>query len=188
MTIARVDAEPGGPHDGAGMEAFIVAAYEAHHAELYAFLARSTRDRSLAEELLRETLLGLMRESGGRLGPAQVRGLLYRIAANLVIARSRPQSSALHWPVNRHRTRRGPASAASPDGPGLPGERSTDIERALEGLSVDARVALLLSAEGFTGEEIAAAIARPASTTRTLLSLARGRVRVRRALFAAEAR
>jgi RNA polymerase sigma factor (sigma-70 family) len=188
MTIAGVDASPGDPNDTAGSEAFIVAAYEFHHAELYAFLARSTRDRSLAEELLRETFLGLTRESGGRLAPVQVRGLLYRIAANLVIARSRPQSSALHWPVDRHRTQRGPAIEASPEGPGLPSERSTDIERALDGLSADARVALLLSAEGFRGEEIAAAIARPASTTRTLLSLARGRVRVRRALFAAEGR
>jgi DNA-directed RNA polymerase specialized sigma24 family protein len=188
MTIAGVDASPGDPHDAARSEALVVAAYEAHHAELYAFLARSTRDRSLAEGLLRETFLGLTREAGGRLGPVQVRGVLYRIAANLVIARSRSQSSALHWPVDRPRSLRGPAIAASPEGPGLPSERSTDIVRALDGLSVDARVALLLSAEGFTGDEIAAAIIRPASATRTLLCLARARVRVRRELFAAEGR
>ena len=67
-------------------------------------------------------------------------------------------------------------------------ERSTDIERALEGLSVDARVGLLLSGEGFSGDDIAAAIGQSAAATRTLLCLARARVRVRRELFAAEGR
>lgn len=188
MTIARVDAEPGGSHDEAGMEAFIVSAYEAHHAELFAFLARSTRDRSVAEELLRETYLGLTRESHDRLGAAQVRGLLYRIAASLIVARTRSPTSRLRWPGGRRRTERGRVVAPSPEAPRLRMEGSTDIERALDGLSVDARVALLLSAEGFSGQEIAAAIVRPASATRTLLCLARGRVRVRRELFAAEGR
>jgi hypothetical protein len=47
-------------------------------------------------------------------------------------------------------------------------------------------VALLLSADGFTGHDIATAIGRPASATKTLVCLARARVRVRRRLFAAE--
>jgi DNA-directed RNA polymerase specialized sigma24 family protein len=188
MTIARVDAERGGPHDEAGMEAFIVSAYEAHHAELFAFLARSTRDRALAEELLRDTYLGLTRESRDRLGAAQVRGLLYRIAASLVVARTPRPTSRSRWPARRRRTELGRIAAPTPGDRGLAMERSTDIERALDGLSVDARVALLLSAEGFTGKEIAAAIGRPASATRTLLTLARARVRVRRDLFAAEGR
>jgi DNA-directed RNA polymerase specialized sigma24 family protein len=64
----------------------------------------------------------------------------------------------------------------------------SDLDRAVDGLSVDARVALLLSGEGFTGDEIAEAIGRSAASTRALLSLARARVRVRRELFAAEGR
>jgi DNA-directed RNA polymerase specialized sigma24 family protein len=73
------------------------------------------------------------------------------------------------------------AQASSPD-------PHSDLDRALDGLSVDARMALLLSGEGFTGDEIAAAIGRSATATRALLSLARARVRVRRELFAAERR
>ena len=171
------------------LEAFIVSAYEAHHAELFAFLARSTCDRSLAEELLRETYLGLAKEAHERLELAQVRRQIYLIASKLAVARSRPQTSAIRWPGRRTRTEHGRNIApGSPEGPGLPMERTTDIERALDGLSVDGRVALLLSAEGFTGEEIADAIVRPVSATRTLLCLARARVRIRRELFAAEGR
>lgn len=171
MAIAGVDPTPAGPDD----QAFIVSAYEAHHAEVFAFLARATRDRSLAEDLLRETFRGLTREPHERLDPDQVRRTLYRIASNLVVAPSRPRAS--------HRS-----IAPQSPGSGPPAERRADIERALDGLSIDARVALLLSAAGFRGEEIAAAIVRPASATRTLLCLARGRVRVRRELFAAEGR
>ena len=73
--------------------------------------------------------------------------------------------------------------AGSPDD-----ERTGDIERVLEGLSTDARVALLLSSEGFAGEAIATAIGRSSAATQTLLGLARARVRVRRELFADELR
>lgn len=159
--------------DDAGLEAFVVAAYEAHHAEVFAFLAGSTGNRALAEVLLRETFRGLTGQSRSQLAPADVRGLLYRIAAGLVVARSAKPARTI---------------APPPEHRGLLTERSSDMERALEGLSVDARVALLLSAEGFTGQEIAAAIVRPASDARGLLRLARKRVRIRRELFAAEGR
>ncbi|HEX5824756.1 MAG TPA: RNA polymerase sigma factor [Candidatus Limnocylindrales bacterium] len=170
------------------MEAFIVAAFEAHHAEVFAFLARSARDRALAEDLLRETYIGLRAGAGNQPQPAQVRGLLYRIAANLVIQRSRPQTSARRWPGRHRRRERGGIVAPSAEARGLLMEPRTDIERALDGLSVDGRVALLLSGEGFAGDEIAAAIARSGSATRSLLCLARARVRIRRDLFAAEGR
>jgi DNA-directed RNA polymerase specialized sigma24 family protein len=45
-------------------------------------------------------------------------------------------------------------------------------------LATDARTALLLSADGFSGEEIAAAIGRSHAATRTLLTRARIRVRL----------
>lgn len=177
-----------GPRDAAGADALIVSAYEAHHAELFAFLARSTRDRAVAEDLLRETFLRLTREVGSGRAPHQVRGLLYGIASNLVVERARPQTSALRWPGRRERPK--PKRIVTPPQEPrlLMTERSTDIERALDGLSVDARVGLLLSGEGFSGDEIAAAIGRSPAATRTLLCLARGRVRVRRGLFAGEGR
>ncbi len=184
--IADVKPSTVGLHDDAAGEAFIVSAYNEHHAAVFAFLARSTRQRLLAEDLLLETYLRLAKESGHELAALKVRRVLLRVAANLVIERSNGQPKAVRRPDRRGRNdhRIGPspeAPASSPDPP-------SDLDRALDGLSVDARVALLLSGEGFTGDEIATAIGRSPAATRALLSVARARVRVRRVLFAAEGR
>jgi RNA polymerase sigma-70 factor (ECF subfamily) len=161
-----------------------VSAYDEHHAAIFAFLARSTRDRSLAEKLLQDTYLRLTKQVDPDPAPGKVRSILFRIASNLVIERfSRPPTA--HPRPGRY----GPKIAGRIDPRSrtrvLSSAPMTDIEQALDGLSVDARVALLLSSEGFTGEEIAAAIGRSAPATRTLLYLGRSRVRVRRELFAA---
>ena len=173
-------------NDDAAREAFIVAAYDEHHVAVFAFLARSTRQRSLAEDLLRETYIRLANEVGREHATLEVRRVLFRMASNLVIEHSTEKTKGLGGSARpggkEHPIAPSPeAQASSPDPP-------SDLDRALDGLSVDARIALLLSGEGFTGDEIAAAIGRSATTTRALLSLARARVRVRRELFAAEGR
>jgi DNA-directed RNA polymerase specialized sigma24 family protein len=142
-----------------GAEAFVVSAYEANHAEIFSFLTRATRDRVVAEDLLREAYIRLAKEARDGRAPVQVRRWLYREASNLVIGVSR-----------RERTAHGR-------------ELGGDIGPVLDGLSADARVALLLSAAGFTGDEIATALGRSTDATRTLLTRARARVRLRRALF-----
>ena len=182
--VPDVDASQVGSPDHATREAFIVSAYDEHHAAIFAFLARSTRDRSLAEKLLQDTYLRLMKQVDPDPAPGEVRSILFRIASNLVIEHfSRPPTA--HPRPGRY----GPKIAGRIDPRSrtrvLPSAPMTDIEQALDGLSVDARVALLLSSEGFTGGEIAAAIGRSAPGTRTLLYLGRSRVRVRRELFAA---
>ena len=75
-------------------------------------------------------------------------------------------------------------TAPSPEAGVVGREGVAEMERVLEGLSAEARLALLLSGEGFSGDEIAATIGRSAAATRTLLSRARARVRIRRELFA----
>jgi len=170
--------------DDATREAFIVSAYDEHHAAVFAFLARSTRDPSLAENLLQDTYIGLTKQVHHDAAPLDVRSALFRIASNLVIERSRRPPTARPWPHRigpKEDGRIGPQSTTRV----LSSAPISDIEQALGGLSVDARVALLLSSEGFTGGEIATAIGRSAPATRTLLFLARSRVRVRRELFAA---
>jgi RNA polymerase sigma-70 factor (ECF subfamily) len=174
------------PIDDAAREAFIVSAYDEHHAAVFAFLARSTRQRSLAEDLLRETYIRFAKEAGGEHATVDVRRVLFRVASSLVIEHSNGKSKGLGRSARpggkEHPIAPSPeAQASSPD-------PHSDLDRALDGLSVDARMALLLSGEGFTGDEIAAAIGRSATATRALLSLARARVRVRRELFAAERR
>lgn len=176
------------PDVDASVELFVVAAYEAHNAELYAFLARSTRDRAVAEDLLRETYARLTIEVRYGRSPREVRGWLYRMASTLVLEHSVGQGTTLGRLGRLGRNGRMTSTEPSSEAGIPPGERTTELDRVLEGLSTDARVALLLSSEGFAGEEIATAIGRSTAATRTLLGLARSRVRVRRELFAQETR
>ena len=66
----------------------------------------------------------------------------------------------------------------SPEAGVLARERTSAIDAVLATLHVDARTALLLSADGFSGEEIAATIGRSHAATRTLIFRARVRVRL----------
>ena len=170
------------------IEAFVVSAYEAHHAEVFAFLARATRDRPAAEDLLQEAFLRLTKEARGGRAPLQVRGWLFRVATNLVIGRARRKTTASSWLGRDGRQEHEGMVAPSPEAGVLSREQAMEMERVLAGLSPDARLALLLSGDGFAGEEIAEAIGRSAAATRTLLCRARARVRVRRELFAEEVR
>jgi RNA polymerase sigma-70 factor, ECF subfamily len=186
--INEVDASAVRLGDRVDVEAFVVSAYEAHHAEVFTFLARTTRDRAAAEDLLQETFLRLTMEARDGRAPVHVRGWLFRVATDLVIGRSRHQTTTRRW-LGLHRRKEGEAMVApSPEAGVLGRERATEMERVLEGLSPDARLALLLSGDGFAGHEIAEALDRSAAATRTLLCRARARVRVRRELFAEEAR
>jgi RNA polymerase sigma-70 factor (ECF subfamily) len=186
--IPEIDGSPVRTGDRAGIHAFVVSAYELHHAELFDYLARTTRDRSVAEDLLQETYVRLMKEAREGRSPLEVRGWLYRVASSLVIGRARRQTTASRWLGRNRRSEHEGMVPPAPESGALGRERATEMERVLEGLSADARLALLLSGQGFAGEEIAAAIGRSAAATRILLCRARARVRIRRELFAEEAR
>lgn len=160
-------------HARGGADALVASAYDSHHGEVFAFLVRATRDRSVAEDLLRETFLRLAQDTRDGRTPIDVRGWLYRVASSLVTGSSR------RTPTARRQ---------SPEPAGTIREKAGEIELALAGLSTDARLGLLLSGEGFAGEEIAAALGQSPAATRILLARARARVRLRRELFAEEAR
>ena len=74
----------------------------------------------------------------------------------------------------------------SPESATLRRERTETLERVLGDLPDDARVALLLAAHGFKGEEIAEAIGRSHGATRSMLL--RARLRVRDELLAEDVR
>jgi RNA polymerase sigma-70 factor, ECF subfamily len=186
--IHDVDASPVRARPATGADAFVVSAYEAHHAEVFAFLARATRDPFVADDLLQETYLRLMKEARDGRAPLPVRAWLYRVASNLVISSARGQTTARRWFGRHGRHERHAMTTPSPEAGVVSREGAAEMERVLGGLSDDARLALLLSSEGFAGDEIAQTIGRSAAATRTLLSRARARVRVRRELFAEDAR
>ena len=148
--------------------------------ELFAFLLRMTRDREVAEDLLQETFVRLITETRAGRMPEQVRAWLYRVAANAAISRGR-HGSVWNRLVPRLLDRREPAS---PESEVLRTERESELHTALARLAPDARAALLLAAQGFSGQEVAASIGRTEGATRTLLC--RARVQLRLVLEAAE--
>ena len=157
--------------------AIVAQAYEAHHAELYNFLRRSTRDEAAAEDLLQETFVRLTHEVDTSQPPEHIRGWLYRVATNLAISRGRRRSTVLRW-MDRYGRIAANAAEESPEAGYLRNERVSTLDAALATLPAEARTALQLSADGFSGEEIAAAIGRSHGATRTLLSRARVKVRL----------
>jgi RNA polymerase sigma-70 factor (ECF subfamily) len=155
----------------------VSTAFELYRAELYNFLRRSTRDEGAAEDLLQEAYLRLTREVEAGRTPEHVRGWLYRVASNLVISRARRRTSAFEW-LGRYGRQSMGDDVESPEVSVLARERTSTLDAVLATLPAEARTALLLSADGFSGEEIAAAIGRSHGATRTLLSRTRVRVRL----------
>jgi RNA polymerase sigma-70 factor (ECF subfamily) len=165
-------------------DALVVAAWTAHHAEVFAFLVRTTRDPEVAEDLLQEAYLRLTREVRADRTPDNTRAWLYRVGANLAVSRGRRLSAAFRGIV-RIRSTAPPMTTQTPEAGYLAREGRANLVGVLADLDPGARAALLLSSEGFSGAEIAAAIGRSEAATRTLLC--RTRVRVRSRLESAEA-
>lgn len=169
----------------AAVDTAVVTAWTDHHQEIYAFLVRTTRDPQSAEDLLQETYLRLTREVRAGRAPDNTRAWLYRVAGNLATSRGRRIAASFRGLV-RIATAAGPARTAdAPEAGYLQRESRSALLGALADLGPDARAALLLASEGFTGAEIAAAIGRTEAATRTLLC--RTRLRVRQRLEPAEA-
>ena len=182
MRFTRMDsaAEPTTPDDPSPVlerahvaaradEAVLAAIYEERRAELYAFLVGMTRDAEVAEDVLQDTFLRLVREArAGRL-PDQVRPWLYRTAANAAIDRGR-RGAALLRLLPRLLERSDPPR---PESEYLRSERDAELHAALAHLAPDRRAALLLAARGFSGAEVAGLLGRSEGATRTLLCRAR---------------
>ena len=152
----------------------VLDAYERYAGELLGFLVRATRDRQLAEDVLQETYLRLVREARAGRSPTDPRAWLYRVAANQVVSAARRRATVTRWaPVLG---RRQPDDASSLD---LVIEREARdrVEAALRVLSADARTAVLLAAHGLGTAAVAGAIGRTELATRSLLCRARLRLR-----------
>ena len=156
------------------LAAFITAAYETHAAAIYGLALRSTLDPELAADITQEAFLRLLTEGQRGRFPDNVGGWLYRASSNLIISGARRTSVA---------RRLAPRLVARdvPDGPEaitLGREQHRALDAALATLSIDDRLALVLSAQGATGEEIAMHLGRSHGATRTHLTRARARLRV----------
>jgi len=153
--------------------ASVIAAYDDHQRDLFSFLLATTRNRQVAEDLLQETFLRLVRETRAGRAPDNNRTWLFRVAANLAASRGR----RLTVGVRAISRMRGPDDAASPESGYLKQEQNRELDVALGTLSLDARRAVLLAAQGFDGQEIAQMIGRTPLATRSLMWRARLQLR-----------
>lgn len=148
------------------------AFYERNARGVWAYLARITGDRQLADDLLQESFYRFLRAAATYDNEAHRRNSLYRIATNL--ARDARRRSLTH-----------PAAAvegadiervASTQNPGA-AEQSTDFTRAMEQLKPRDRAMLWLAyAEGATHREIADTLGLRPASMKLLLFRARRRL------------
>lgn len=153
----------------------VAATYDRHGRELFTFALRACHDHATAEDLVQESFTRLIVEIEAGRTPGNVRAWLYRVVANLVISRGRRTAV-----VERRFGELAAGEADSgPEPAYLDHERQADIDVALGELDPDARTALLMAASGFNGMEIAEAIGRSGSATRTLMCRTRLQLRER---------
>ena len=148
-------------------------AYAEHAVGLRNHLAAFTRDAAAAEDLLHETFIRLLTEIAEGRPPRHLRAWLFRVGVNLATSRAR------HHGVAR---RRAPELvsrdvAPSPEEELIERETAGALTRLLAHLPDDVRTALILSAHGYSGAEIARHIGRSEIATRSLISRHRSRLR-----------
>ena len=157
------------------IESIVEEAYDAYAGRIKAFARAAVRDEDTADDLVQETFLRFVREVRRGAAPDNVAGWLYRVCANLVTSRGRRRSVAERMKallIDR-------STSSSPEEDVLRGAERARLHDVLAELPADARVALLMAAEGFTAVEIGVAIGRTAGATSTYICRARIRLRER---------
>ena len=167
---------PGGPPPACPAEAIgevVAAAFRDHAGAVQGVALRTTHDPELAADVTQEAFLRLLVEAQAGRIPDNVGAWLFRTSANLIVSRARRAAVARQHAPKLVRYD-GPAE---PDHIAVLREERNELRLALASLSATDRIALLMAAEGATGEEIACHLGRSHGATRTLLSRARGRLR-----------
>ena len=152
------------------------AFYERTARPLWAYLARLTGDRELADDLLQEAFYRFYRAGAPHESEAHRRHSLFQIGTNL--ARDAARSRRRHAEVPLEEQAEGATSAASAaPGPERAAAARTDLGRALRQLEPAQREILWLAyAQGASHEEIAQIVGVRTVSVRTLLFRARRKV------------
>lgn len=149
-------------------------AFDTFQRDVHSFALHATRDPDAAADATQEAFVRLLREVRDRGIPAHVRSWLFTVVSNLVVSGHRKRSV-----LDRYRAKlaRPDVSLATPERSVLDRERRDRVHEALGHVSPDARTALLLAAEGYSGREIAEMIGRSELATRSLVCRAKGQLR-----------
>jgi RNA polymerase sigma-70 factor (ECF subfamily) len=163
------------------VEALVAEAFDAHAARLKAFATHAVRGGDAdADDLVQETFLRLVREIRAGSVPDNIPGWLFTVCSRVIVSRGRRRSVA-----DRMRSMFVSRDVApSPEERVLRNDESARLTGALQQLSSDARIALLLSAAGYPSSEIGEAIGR--SPGATLTHVCRSRLRLRELLASVE--
>ncbi len=162
--------------DSATADNLIETAYRDHAASIHGVTLRSTRDPELADDVTHEAFVRLIAEARAGRCPDNIRAWLYRTSANLVVSRARRDAVA-----RRHSPSLAPLHGpAQPDEIAVHREAQDELRAALAVLPAADRIAVLMSATGSTGEEIASHLKCSNGASRTRLSRARALIRAKR--------
>jgi RNA polymerase sigma-70 factor (ECF subfamily) len=151
----------------------VEAAFDAHAPQLKAFALAAVRDEDAADDLVQETFIRFVRQVRSNSVPDNVGGWLHRVCANLITSQGRRRSVVNRKkPILVDRT-----VAESAEDRVIRMDEAARLRDALGQLPVDARVALLMAAAGFSPAEIGQAVGRSTNATSTYICRARVRLR-----------
>jgi RNA polymerase sigma-70 factor (ECF subfamily) len=146
--------------------------YELTARPVWLYLARTTNDRRLADDLLQEAYYRFLRTSARFESDEHRRNYLFRIAANLVRDQRRQPGARLMWSDATDLAVAAPAESADQ------AARRMDLTRAMEQLKPRERSMLWLAyAQGCSHEEIAASLGVKSASLKAMLFRARRRLR-----------
>jgi RNA polymerase sigma-70 factor (ECF subfamily) len=151
----------------------VMRAFEEHAGKLTSFAVGMTRDRDIADDLVQETFLRLVKELAADRTPDNIPAWLFRVCANLATSRGRRVTVAQRYLSGIHSV----ADEAPADVEMLRREANSTLLSGLATVPSDARAALLMASQGFSGREIAEAIGRSEMATRTMMFRAREKLR-----------
>jgi RNA polymerase sigma factor (sigma-70 family) len=150
-----------------------------HSARVYRLAYRLSGNPQDAEDLTQETFIRVFR-SLANFAPGTFEGWLHRITTNLFLDMVR-RRQRIRFDALPEDTERLPGSAPSPEQVYADTHLDPEVQAALDALSPDFRVAVVLcDIEGLTYEEIAATLGIKLGTVRSRIH--RGRVQLREAL------
>jgi RNA polymerase sigma-70 factor (ECF subfamily) len=150
------------------------AFYDRTARPVWAYLARITGDRSLADDLLQESYYRFLRAERSFSSDSHRRNYLYRIATNLAHDRHRQTRGTVTVPVPAEHE---PSALTDGRDVAADAERRTDLGRAMARLKPRERELLWLAyAQGSSHEEIAASLGLRRASIKMLLFRARRRL------------
>jgi len=150
------------------------AFYDRTARQVWAYLARITGDRSLADDLLQESYYRFLRAQRAFTSESHRRNYLFRIATNLAHDRHRRGHGIVNVPVPAENE---PGALADGRDVAAEAEQRTDLARAMARLKPREREMLWLAyAQGSSHEEIADSLGLRKSSIKILLFRARRRL------------